>query len=396
MFSMDSLLARFGPWIVVATIAVAAVGSAVLASTNDADSRVGGDFPSFYGAGSIVLDGRGSELYDAPLQQSVQSEQFDDGRFLYFAYPPFTAVPYAALARLPYEAGYALHSLLAIAALIGAVIAFRPFAKGMLDGSTRLGIGVASAVVMYPVLRSVLGGQNATFSLLLFVLVWHFDAEDRHIATGLCAAAMLYKPQFGLIVILVLVAGRRWRAATWAGGGAAVLYGLGAAVMGGEWMRTWVDAVTRFGEENLEVNGDLMVSALGWIQNLFGSNTATFVVAAAVVAAAAVPIAAGVVSRRWGEIPWYVIAPLVLLGAPSALYYDTALLLLTLGVSLAWLAGMRAVAVAAVIAVSWVQLPASTTGWSPLFLLVLAMAASFAVGAARTDRIRAAPAQHTR
>ena len=396
MLSMDSMLARFGPWIVVATIAVATAGSAVAAFTGDADARLGGDFPSFYGAGTIVLDGQGSDLYDSSIQQSVQSEQFDDGRFLYFAYPPFTAVPYAALASLPYEAAYALHSLLGIAALIGAIVAFRPMARGMLDGPTRLGVAAAAALLIYPVLRSVLGGQNATFTLLLLVLVARFDAYDRHMATGLAAAAMLYKPQFGLFVILVLVAGRRWRSVAWAGAGATGLYALGAAVIGGEWLRTWLDAVSAFGDENLVVYGDLMVSVLGWVQNVLGITTASYIVTVIVLAMIGIPIAIGVMSRRWREIPWYAVAPLIVLAAPSALYYDTALVLLTVGVSLAWLRGFRLMATAFVIAMSWTQLPATTIGWSPLFLPVIWIAAAFAIGAIRSDRISVTPLRYTR
>ena len=396
MLSLDSLLVRFGPWIVVATIAVTAVGSAVAASAGDADARLGGDFPSFYGAGTIVLDGQGTHLYDESIQQTAQSEQFDDGRFLYFAYPPFTAVPYAALASLPYEAAYALHSLLAIAALIGAIVAFRPMARGMVDGPTRLGIAAGGILLIYPVLRSVLGGQNATFTLLLLVLVARFDASDLHIATGLAAAAMLYKPQFGLLVIVVLVAGGRWKSVAWAGAGAAGLYALGAAVVGGEWLGIWLDAVSAFSEENLLVNGDLMVSVLGWVQNVAGTTPASYIVAAIVLSVIGIPIAVGVVSKRWRAIPWYAIAPLIVLAAPSALFYDTALVLLTVGVSLAWLRGFRLKAMALVIAVSWTQLPAITIGWSPLFLPVIGIAAAFAIGAIRSDRISVAPLRYTR
>jgi hypothetical protein len=344
--------------------------------------------------GATLLEGHGSDLYDASFQQSQQSQQFNDGRFLYFAYPPFTAVPYAALASLPYEAAYVLHSLLAIAALIGAVVAFRPMARGMFDGLTRLGVAAAAALVMYPVLRSVLGGQNATFSLLLLVLVARLDATDRHMLTGLAAAGMLFKPQFGLIVILVLVAGRRWKAVAWAGAGAAGLYALGALVIGGEWLRTWLEAVTALGGENLLVNGDLMVSVLGWIQNLLGATTASYVATAIVLAMIGIPIAIGVISERWGEIPWYAVAPLIVLAAPSALYYDTALVLLTVGVSLAWIRGYRVRAIVIVIAVSWTQLPATAIGWSPLFLPVLGIAGAFAVGAIRSDRISVTPPRY--
>ena len=154
--------------------------------------------------------------------------------------------------------------------------------------------------------------------------------------------------------------------------------------------------MSAFGDENLVVNGDLMVSVLGWVQNVLGITTASYIVTVIVLAMIGIPIAIGVMSRRWREIPWYAVAPLIVLAAPSALYYDTALVLLTVGVSLAWLRGFRLMATAFVIAMSWTQLPATTIGWSPLFLPVIWIAAAFAIGAIRSDRISVTPLRYTR
>jgi len=384
MLSLDSPVAKFAPWLIVATLVVtSAVGISQSSSGQSEAGDFGGDFPSFYGAGSIVLDGHGEDLYDVELQQQVQSDQFEDGGYLYFAYPPYTALPYAGLAALPYNAAFVLHTILAVAALIGAVLAFRPFARGMLDGRTRLGIGVAASLAMYPVLRSVLGGQNATFTLLLLVLVARFDHEDHAMATGLAAAAMLFKPQFGVLVILVLVVARRWRATAWAIGGAAALFGAGVVVAGSNWLKTWLEAVTAFGDENLQVNGELMVSMVGWIQNQFGTDPWTYVLAGGLLMALGIPIAIGLVTKRWTEIPWYAVAPLVVLAAPSALYYDTAMLLVTIAVAAAWFAGIRTGIAAAAVVVSWTQIAAGSLGWSPLFIPLVVIAAMLAAGAGR-------------
>jgi hypothetical protein len=73
----------------------------------------------------------------------------------------------------------------------------------------------------------------------------------------------------------------------------------------------------------------------------------------------------------------------VILAAPSALYYDTALLLITFGVAIAWFGRSRGVAVVMAIALSWSQLLASPLGWSPLFLPVFGVAIMLALGARR-------------
>ena len=189
MFTLHSPLVKFGPWLVIATIALAAASTGLASPDAQAGSdRYGGDFPSFYGAGTIGLDGDGSDLYDVETQKSAQAASFSDGEVLFFAYPPYTAAAYAGIAWLPYGASYALHSLLAIAALVWALAALRPFVRGAFDGWTRLGLASVAAIASYPVLRSVLGGQNATFTLLGLAAVARFDHDDRPVAAGIAAA----------------------------------------------------------------------------------------------------------------------------------------------------------------------------------------------------------------
>ncbi len=397
MFALGSPLARFGPWLVIATIALAAVATAIVSSGSAGDpDRYGGDFPSFYGAGTIIVDGDGSDLYSVETQTSAQSGSFSGGEVLYFAYPPFTAVMYAGLAWLPYGAAYAVHSLLAIAALVGAIVALRPFVRGSFDGATRLGVAAGVAIVSYPVLRSVLGGQNATFTLVGMAAVARFDHDDRPAAAGMAAAALLYKPQYGLAVIGLLALSGRWRAVAWASVASGALFVVGAAVMGLDWIATWLSAVSTFSDLNIVVNGHLMISAWGWIQNLAGVNPGSYLVAALMILAVGLPMVVGLVTRRWSDIPWYALAPFVVIAAPSALYYDATVVLITVAVVAASVVGRAGLIVAAAVAFSWTQVFAWDIGWSPLFPAILGLAAFFAIGAVRGDRRGVTPDQYTR
>src|SRR5947207_9971002 len=56
--------------------------------SDTAAGRVGGDYPAFYGAGRIVLDGDAAHLYDVKRQEQAERDLFagnHDG-LLYFAY----------------------------------------------------------------------------------------------------------------------------------------------------------------------------------------------------------------------------------------------------------------------------------------------------------------------
>jgi len=397
MFSLRSPIVRLGPWLVLGAIALAAVAMAFVSpEAQSGDGRYGGDFPSFYGAGNIVLEGDGSDLYDVETQIAAQAESFGDGDLLYFAYPPHTAAVYAGIVWLPYGAAYAVHSMLALAALIASIATLRPFVRGAFDGWTRLGVASVAAIASYPVLRSVLGGQNATFTLLGVAAVARFDHDERPVAAGIAAGMLLYKPQFGLLVIGVLILSRRWASVVSSVATSFVLFGLGGLVVGADWVSVWLDALSSFGELNLIVNGTLMISAWGWIQNLIGVSWWSYLVAAGAAFAVGIPMAYGLLRDRWSEIPWYALTPLVIIVAPSALYYDATLVLLPVAVLVGWVADRASVVVIGVIVVSWTQILAPSLGWSPLFPLVLAMAALFAFSAMGADGLRVTPNRYTR
>ena len=397
MFTLNSPIVRIGPWLVIATIALAAVAASVVSpDAQSGPDRYGGDFPSFYGAGSIVLAGDGSILYDVETQTAAQTDTFSNEGLLYFAYPPYTAAAYAGIAWLPYGAAYAVHSLLAMAALIGALAVLRPLARGALDGWTRLGLASVAAIVSYPMFRSVLGGQNATFTLLGVAAVARLDQDERPVAAGIAAAALLYKPQFGVLIIGILVLSGRWVSVASAGASAAVLFAVGVVVIGIDWLAIWLDAVTAFGDLNLIVNGFLMISAIGWLQNLLGVSFWSYLMAGAIVLAVGLPVAYGLVIRKWSDIPWYALMPLVIVAAPSALYYDAALVVIPVVVAVAWAADSVTLPILTIIALSWTQILASSLGWSPLFPIVAGLAGLLALSAVRDERIRVTPRRYTR
>ena len=364
---------RWYPRILLVTLTVVLVLVTVSGDGSEsADGRLGGDFPSFYGAGTIVANGDAPDLYDAETQIAAQAGLLDEpGDYLYFAYPPFFSYPYAALSTLGYRTAFLVHTLLMGLALWGAVHLARPLLPRLLRSSEHEVAAVAVSLAFYPILRSLLGGQNTTLTLLLLVAVWRLAADGREGAAGLVLALMLYKPQFGLVYAALFLVARRWRILAWWAGGAVGLYIVAAVLFGARWVGEWLDQVSEFGERNLEVNGNLMISAIGFFENLLGSGAPASIAAAVIV----VGVLAFLVPLWWrsgasANGMALAAAGLVLL-APSALYYDAGLVLLSFGVGLAF--GYRhaiGFTVGAFVA-SWSQLLASTVGFSPIFLLVI-------------------------
>jgi Glycosyltransferase family 87 len=208
--------------------------------------RVGGDFAAFYGAGALVRAGQGASLYDRDKQREVQKEFLPDhsGGWIDFAYPPYVAVLLVPLTLFPFKWAFTIYTLAQVAACVGAVQLAASVTPRVRENRV-----AAAAVTLsfYPLMRSLLGGQNTGFSLLCAVGLAVSLCRSRDFAAGLWAAAWLFKPQLALPVIL-LIGVRRTRG-FWAAVvlGGAVLFTLGALVDGLAWpMRWWREGALPF------------------------------------------------------------------------------------------------------------------------------------------------------
>ena len=116
------------PAAVLATLLVVTVAGAFF--TPEGEGQLGGDFPAFFGAGSIVVEQGYDELYDAATQRAAQEGLIaNEGGYLFFAYPPFVATGYSWLAPLGYRGAYVVQMLLMGAAAAAAVYLLRPISR---------------------------------------------------------------------------------------------------------------------------------------------------------------------------------------------------------------------------------------------------------------------------
>ncbi|MCB0332996.1 MAG: DUF2029 domain-containing protein, partial [Bdellovibrionales bacterium] len=224
-----------------------------------------GDLPGFYVPGVIFDRGLFSELYNFDLQRSLENEFWPTAHNAYyaFAYPPYTAVllwPLAWLTPISAKIVWTIIQLFACGGtlfFLSRLCAFSPH--------TRFAIYVL-LLSCAPIMTSLMGAQNTCFSAFLFAGTLYFlnvDTPRGHSLAGLFAGALLYKPQFGLILIAYLLALRNWRAASGAGFMGFLFYLLGASVQGWNWPQLWLNHANSFGLQNYIVNGHQMVSLHG-------------------------------------------------------------------------------------------------------------------------------------
>lgn len=190
-------------------LAAAAVWLALSPGLIDPNGKpIGTDFSSFHAAGALALEGRATDAYDMALHYARQQQMFGaDTPYYGWLYPPVFLLLAAALALMPYPVALALWqggTLLAFLAAVGAIL------RGVPQPATgRLWLLVALA---FPAVFVNLGhGQNGLLTASLFgaALV---ALPARPAVAGVLFGLLAYKPQFGLVVPVALLAAGQWRA----------------------------------------------------------------------------------------------------------------------------------------------------------------------------------------
>jgi hypothetical protein len=223
---LDTL--RSGGWLTfsrmrlwaIAVLIASLAGLGFLAATanglNDYQGRpLGTDFSNIYVAGSYIVEGRPAAPFDPRLQHARARQIFGDATPLYgWHYPPFFHFIAAPLATMPYlvalfvwqAATLALY-LLAIRAIMRSI----PPPQGQGGEHSEPGGATLLLALAFPAVFVNLGhGHNGflTAALIGFALLW---LDRRPILAGILFGLLAYKPQFGLMVPLVLLATGRWR-----------------------------------------------------------------------------------------------------------------------------------------------------------------------------------------
>jgi hypothetical protein len=230
-----------------AVLAASALGLGYLVATADGliDVRgrpLGTDFSNIYAAGTYVLEGRPDAPFDPYRQHGRERTLFGEATPFYgWHYPPFFLFVAGALATMPYSLALAVWQgatlALYLLAMRGIVLsapwpaASRPSTLSSPSqpqdvdarakrGPDRLWIVVALA---FPAVTVNLGhGHNGflTAALMGFALVL---LDRRPVASGVLFGLLAYKPQFGLMIPLVLAVTGRWRVFIAAAGTVALL-----------------------------------------------------------------------------------------------------------------------------------------------------------------------------
>jgi len=288
---------------------------------------LGTDFSNVYAAGSLTWRGRAAEAYEPTLQHAAEKAIFGGREVPFYGwhYPPFFFAVAFLVAAVPYGWGLAVWLVASFAAYLAMLRAILP------RGETLL---IAAA---FPAVFINIGhGQNGFLTAALLGGALHL-LDRRPWLAGLLIGLLAYKPQFGALIPIALLAGQRWNTIGAAALTVAAMVALSFATLGGDVWHAFLES-TKFTQTIVLEQGNP-----GWekIQSIFSAarNFGANVPSAYAIQGALALLLAASIAWLWHsdaafELKAAALALASLLATPYAFDYD----LVVLAVAIAFFA----------------------------------------------------------
>src|SRR5258708_5636640 len=159
------------------------------------------DFVTLWSAGALVRDGQAVGVYDWEIAKQAQVAVIgmDYPGHLGFHYPPPFLFVVAALAYLPFGLSY-------VGWIIATFVPYAAVVRALVGRPIGWWLGLAFPALFY----NFVIGQNGCLTAALMGATLLFG-PTRPIVAGICLGLLTYKPQYGPLFPLVLVATGQWR-----------------------------------------------------------------------------------------------------------------------------------------------------------------------------------------
>ncbi len=347
--------------VALALLAASILGVVFLAATSDGRNDrfgrpLGTDFSNVYAAGTYVLDDQPAAPFDPPRQYAREQAIFGPATQFYgWHYPPFFLGLAALLATMPYWLALLVWqgTTLGLYVLAIRAILLLPSPGGGGSREARGGVSEKNSpppgslrdptsplqgevkkewlllALAFPAVFVNLGqAHNGFLTAALFggALV---QLDKRPVLAGVLFGLLAYKPQFGLLIPLVLIVSGRWRVIVAAGVTVAAL-ALAVTLAFGTEVWTAFFASTKFTRDVVLQQGQTgwykIQSVFSWVRMWHGGLTLAYAMQGAVIAA----IAAALIWLWRSPAAFAIKAAALIIGSllatPYALDYDLMLL----------------------------------------------------------------------
>lgn len=285
---------------------------------------IASDFVNVWAAGQLALGGHAPSAYDWTIHRAAEVSAIGHPFEGYFGwhYPPPFFFAAIVLAMLPYT----------VAALAWLAVTLPLYAATvrMIVGAR---VGILLALGFPAALWNAVAGQNGFLTAALIGATLSL-IERRPVAAGVCLGLLSYKPQFGLLFPIALLAGRCWRTIAAAAATVIAMIAVSTLAFGiASWRAffEWMPVTSRIVLGEGRADWNRLQSVFGFIRSHGGGETFAWSaqIGLAVVLAAAVawlwhgrqPFAlkaAGLVAASLLATPYVYTYDLVILAIPVA------------------------------------------------------------------------------
>jgi len=194
---------------------------------------LGTDFSNVYAAGTLTWQGRPAEAYEPARQHAAEKALFGGREVPFYGwhYPPLFFAVAVVVAAFPYAWGLAIWLVASLAAYLAAIRAILPGAETLL---------IAAA---FPAVFVNIGhGQNGFLTAALLGGALQL-LDRRPWLAGVLIGALAYKPQFGILIPIALLAGGRWHTIAAALATVAALLAVSFVTLGGGVWHAFADSM---------------------------------------------------------------------------------------------------------------------------------------------------------
>ena len=167
------------------------------------------DFVYFYTLGHLATAGNARALADYDLLHRAQAALVPAASDLIYppVYPPYTAVLFAPFSQLSFLPAAAVWVCLSIAIYAVVVrVVWKAVSSTVPDGR----LVAAIAIAFPPFWQLVMNGQVTAIVLVAFTLGWWALERGHTILAGAALGLLASKPQFGLVLAIVVLWRREW------------------------------------------------------------------------------------------------------------------------------------------------------------------------------------------
>jgi arabinofuranan 3-O-arabinosyltransferase len=276
------------------------------------------DFCWIWMSGVFAVSSDPSRIYDPSILSAAQDTCFGPGKcvFYYFDYPPTSLFLTYLLGLLPYVIAFAVWIIGTLLLYLTAIYKIVPYP-----------VALIAAMAPAAVLKNIQLGHNGflTAGLIGLSLVC---MERRPWVSGIFLGLLTYKPQFGVLFPLVLLASRNWRALGSATATSLALAVMAAIIFGYQGWPSFISSLLGR-NSSLSPDGEVVLNLQSVYGLLHWAGTSGWIAWTVQLTIAAI-VAATVCALSAKPIPFALKAAMICVGAvmvsPYLLAYDLCIL----------------------------------------------------------------------